>query len=51
MDDANDIINQFYDEHYANVKQDSEFKTEEVKKEEPPENKEDVQVTFKEALE
>lgn len=51
VDEANDIINQFYDEHYANVKQDSEFKTEEVKKEEPPENKEDVQVTFKEALE
>jgi DNA repair exonuclease SbcCD nuclease subunit len=50
MDEAREIINQFYDEHYAHVAEDAEFKTEEVKKQEPSE-KEDLQVTFKEVLE
>ncbi|MBR4448529.1 DNA repair exonuclease [Methanobrevibacter sp.] len=42
FDEAREIIAQFYDEHYASVAEDVEFKTEE-----PPEN-EDVQKTLKE---
>ena len=48
IDEANEIIHQFYDEFYANNRDDVEFKTEKVEKEQPPqEEKEDVQVTFK----
>ena len=51
MEESKELIDQFYDEHYANVNEDIEFKTESVEEEQPPkEEKEDVQVTFKEAI-
>ncbi|MBQ8017428.1 MAG: exonuclease SbcCD subunit D [Methanobrevibacter sp.] len=46
LDESQEIINQYFDAHYSNVVEDVEFKTEEVKKPQPPEEKEDVQVTF-----
>ena len=45
LDEAQEIINQYFNDHYSDIDEDIEFKTEEVVKEEPP--KEDVQVTFK----
>lgn len=52
LDEANELITQFYDEHYNNVDEDVEFKTEQVEKQDSPqeESKDDVQVTFKEVL-
>jgi hypothetical protein len=46
LDESQEIINQFFNDQYINVAEDVEFKTEEVKKPQPPEEKEDVQVTF-----
>jgi DNA repair exonuclease SbcCD nuclease subunit len=52
IDESSELINQFYDEHYANVKEDTEFKTEKPGEEQPPQEEEkDKQVTFKEVLE
>jgi len=52
IDESSELINQFYDEHYANVKEDAEFKTEKLGEEQPPQEEEkDKQVTFKEVLE
>jgi DNA repair exonuclease SbcCD nuclease subunit len=45
MDEAQEIITQYYNDHYSDIDEEHEFKTEEVVKEQPP--KEDVQVTFK----
>ncbi|WP_305513881.1 MULTISPECIES: DNA repair exonuclease [unclassified Methanobrevibacter] len=49
-DEANELINQFYNEHYANVVEEVEFKTEEIIKEKPS-KKQEVQATFKEDVE
>ena len=46
IEESQEIINQYFDAHYSNVVEDVEFKTEEVKKPQPPKEKEDVQVTF-----
>ena len=52
MDESGELISQFYDEHYASVKEDVEFKTEKIDEEQPPQEEEkDKQVTFKEVLE
>jgi hypothetical protein len=51
LDESQELIDQFFNDHYKEVTEDVEFKTEEVKKPEPPEEKEDMQVTFKEVLE
>ena len=45
LDESQEIINQFFNDTYV-VEADPEFKTEEVKKPQPPKEKEDVQVTF-----
>jgi DNA repair exonuclease SbcCD nuclease subunit len=50
LDESNDLIEQYYNDHYSDMVEDVEFKTEEVKKEQPPEENEDVQVTFNEVL-
>ena len=51
IDEAKDLVSLFYDTHYRNVEDIVEFKTEEVEKEEPPEEEsDDVQVTFNEVL-
>lgn len=49
-DEANELINQFYNEHYANVVEEVEFKTEEIIKEKPS-KKQEVQAIFKEDVE
>lgn len=46
LEESKEIIDQYFDGHYTNVVEDTEFKTEEVVKEQPPEKKEDVQQTF-----
>jgi DNA repair exonuclease SbcCD nuclease subunit len=52
IDESSELINQFYDEHYAHIKEDVEFKTEKPDGEQPPKEEEkDKQVTFKEVLE
>ena len=51
IDEAKDLVNLFYERYYKNVEEVVEFKTEEVEKEEPPEEESgDVQVTFNEVL-
>ena len=50
IEEANEIINQFYNDYYVSVTEDVEFKTEEVKNEEPSKELEDVQVKFDEVL-
>ena len=50
VEESQELINQYFNDHYANVVEDMEFKTEQVKKEEDLQEKDDVQVTFKEAL-
>ena len=51
VDESREIIGQYFNDHYSDVVEEVEFKTEEVIKEQPPEEKDDVQVTFKEVLE
>ena len=52
LDESQELINQYFDDHYVNEVEDSEFKTEELNiEEEPPKEKEDVQVTFKKEVE
>jgi DNA repair exonuclease SbcCD nuclease subunit len=51
LDESQELIDQFFNDHYNEGTEDVEFKTEEVKKPVPPEEKEDMQVTFKEVLE
>lgn len=46
LDESQEIIDQFFNDQYNTVAEDVEFKTEEVRKPQPPEEKEDVQVTF-----
>ena len=46
LDESQAVIDQYFNDHYLNVDGEVEFKTEEVKKPQPPEEKEDVQVTF-----
>ena len=50
LDESQAIINQYFDDHYSGVEEEIEFKTEEVKKQDPPQEKDDVQVTFGEVL-
>ena len=50
VEESQELINQYFNDHYVNVVEDMEFKTEQVKKEEVSPEKDDVQVTFKEAL-
>ena len=50
VEESQELINQYFNDHYANVVEDREFKIEQVKKEEALPEKDDVQVTFKEAL-
>jgi DNA repair exonuclease SbcCD nuclease subunit len=51
LDESEGLINQYYDDHYKDYDEEIEFITEEVKKEDPPEEKnDDVQVTFGEVL-
>ena len=50
VEESQELINQYFNDHYVNVVEDMEFKTEQVKKEEALPEKDDVQVTFKEAL-
>ena len=49
-EEANEIVRQYYDIHYSDADEEIEFKTEEVKKDDASEDKEDVQVTFGEVL-
>jgi hypothetical protein len=51
LEEAKEIIDQFYNDHYANINEDVEFKTEKVEEETPKEEKPEGQVTFKEVLE
>ena len=59
LEDSKDIIDAFFVEHYKSSDEQVEFKTEKIEKErieeiveeKPEENKSDIQVTFKEALE
>ena len=51
MEEAKELIDQFYNDQYNNIKEDVEFKTETVEEEPPKEEKKDDQVTFKEVLE
>ena len=51
LDESQELINQYFDDHYVNEAEDSEFKTEELQIEEPPKKKEDVQVTFSREVE
>ena len=52
LDEAGELISQFYDEHYRNIQEDVEFKTEEVEKESDSQKESgDIQLTFKEVLE
>ena len=51
LEEAKEIIDQFYNDHYANIEEDIEFKTEKIEEEPPKEDKTDGQVTFKEVLE
>ena len=46
LDESQEIIDQFFNDQYNTVAEDVEFKTEEVRKPQPPEEKQDVQVTF-----
>ena len=46
LDESQELINQYFDDHYANEVEDSEFRTEELQIERPPRKKDDVQVTF-----
>ena len=46
VDESQEIISQYFDDHYANVAEEFEFKTEEIKKQPLSDDKEDVQVTF-----
>ena len=47
LDESGELINQYFDDHFNRTDEESEFKTEELKSQEPPkEEKEDVQVTF-----
>ncbi|WP_458454481.1 metallophosphoesterase family protein [Methanobrevibacter sp.] len=50
IEESKELIDQFYSEHYTNVKEDVEFKTEKVEEKPPEEEKTDSQVTFKEVL-
>ena len=51
IDESKDLIDQFYDQHYSNVEEEVEFKTEKVEKEQSTQKEEDdVQVTFNEVL-
>jgi len=51
LEEAKEIIDQFYNDHYANIKEDVEFKTEKVEEEPQKDEEPDAQVTFKEVLE
>ena len=51
LDESQELINQYFDDHYVNEAEDSEFRTEELQIEEPPKKKEDVQVTFSREVE
>ena len=46
LDESGELIDQYFNDHYSDDVDDVEFKTEELKMEQPPEEKEDVQVTF-----
>ena len=51
LEESKELINQFYNDHYANIDEDVEFKTEKVEEKPPEDEKTDGQVTFKEVLE
>ena len=46
IDESREIINQYFDENFTSSVEDSEFEAEELEMDQPPEEKEDVQVTF-----
>ena len=50
LEESQALINQYFDDHFKSEDEEIEFKTEEVKKPEPPQEKEDAQVTFGEVL-
>ena len=52
MEESNELIDQFYNEHYSHITEEDAESESEKTEEQPPEEKEkDVQVTFKEVLE
>ena len=51
LEESKELIDQFYNDHYANIDEDVEFKTEKVEEKPPEDEKTDGQVTFKEVLE
>ncbi|WP_458404781.1 metallophosphoesterase family protein [Methanobrevibacter sp.] len=50
IDESKELIDQFYNEHYANINEDIEFTTEKVEEQPSNEEKKDSQITFKEVL-
>ena len=46
IDESREIINQYFDENFTSSVEDSEFEAEELEMDQPPEEKEDIQVTF-----
>ena len=51
IEESGEIINLFYEQYYSNIKDEIEFKTESIEKEEiPQEESDDVQVKFNEVL-
>ncbi|WP_462316557.1 metallophosphoesterase family protein [Methanobrevibacter sp.] len=46
IDESREIINQYFDENFTSSVGDSEFEAEELEMDQPPEEKEDIQVTF-----
>ena len=46
IDESREIINQYFDENFTSSVEDSEFEAKELEMDQPPEEKEDVQVTF-----
>ena len=51
IEESGELINLFYEQYYSNIKDDVEFKTESIEKDEPhQEESDDVQVKFNEVL-
>ena len=50
LEESGELINRFFEENYSNVNEVVEFVTEDVEKEPLPEDPDDVQIKFKEAL-
>jgi hypothetical protein len=46
VDESQELISQYFEDHFVSEVEDSEFKTEELQIEPPTEEKEDIQVTF-----